>query len=182
MEIEWKEVAGYEGLYEVSNTGKVRTIGHFTRGHRIPPRELKVKTHKSQRYARARLYKDGISKDLAVHRLVAAAFVQNPHNKPQVNHIDGDRTNNNASNLEWCTQAENNRHAIDNGLQNPYIAIEATKKPVLQIDLEGNIVKKWDSLTDAARTLRLQVSNISHCCSGRIKTTGGFKWAYDSES
>lgn len=182
MSTKWSSVIGYEGLYEVSNDGRVRTVRHMTNGHEIPSRELAVSIYKSQRYARVRLYKKGKPKDHMVHRLVAEAFIPNPKNKPQVNHIDGNRTNNRADNLEWCTQAENNRHAIDNGLQNPYIAIEATKKKVLQIDMDGTIVKEWESLTAAATALGLQVSNISHCCSGKIGSTGGYKWRRCSES
>lgn len=182
MSVKWADVIGYEGLYEVSTDGRVRTVQHVTNGHVIRAKELTISVYKSQRYARVRLYKNGKSKDLVVHRLVAEAFIPNPERKPQVNHIDGNKRNNSVSNLEWCTQAENNRHAIDNGLQNPYIAIEATKKKVLQIDMDGTIVKEWESLTAAATALGLQVSNISHCCSGRIGSTGGYKWRRYSES
>ncbi|MGX8696911.1 MAG: HNH endonuclease [Prevotella sp.] len=182
MSTEWSSVIGYEGLYEVSNDGRVRTVRHKTNGHEIPPKELAINIYKSQRYARVRLYKKGKPKDHMVHRLVAEAFIPNPKNKPQVNHIDGNRKNNRADNLEWCTQAENNRHAIDNGLQDPSRMIEATKKKVMQLTRSGKLVKEWDSLTEAATTLGLQVSNISHCCNGRIGSTGGYKWVLSSES
>lgn len=180
MEEVWKAVKGYEGLYEVSNSGKVRTLPHTTNGITVPSTELKTSMHKSHRYIRLRLYKNGESKDYMLHRLVAQAFVPNPCNKPQINHIDGDRANNSASNLEWCTQAENNRHAIDMGLQNPWIMIQARKKKILQISMSGEVVKEWESMTEAAKALGLQVSNISHCCKGRIKSTGGYKWQLSS--
>lgn len=173
---EWASIEGYEGLYEVSADGRVRTVPHVTNGHTVRQRYLKIAAYNSQRYAAVRLYKDGKPKDYKVHRLVAKAFVPNPKNKPQVNHIDGNKLNNSASNLEWCTQAENNRHAIDNGLQRPEIAIDATRKAVLQIDKDGNVIRRWRSMTDAANALGLQVSNISHCCKGRISSTGGYKW------
>jgi hypothetical protein len=182
MSVKWADVIGYEGLYEVSTDGRIRTVQHVTNGHTIPSKELAVSIYKSQRYARVRLYKDGKSKDILVHRIVAETFIPNPENKPQVNHIDGNRTNNRVDNLEWCTQAENNRHAIDNGLQNPYTAIEATKKKVLQLSMDGEFIKEWSSLTEAAKSLKLQVSNISHCCSGRIRSTGGYKWRRCSEN
>lgn len=178
----WRQVPGYEGLYEVSSDGRVRSVEHVTNGVRKPSKELAVKVYKSHRYARVRLYKNMKSRDWMVHRLVAMAFVPNPDNKPQVNHIDGNKLNNKADNLEWCTQAENNRHAIDTGLQNPLVMLNGTKKKVLQISInDGKTVKEWDSLSDAARGLGLQVSNISHCCKGRIKSTGGYKWRLASE-
>lgn len=181
MSVKWADVIGYEGLYEVSTDGRVRTVQHVTNGHVIRSRELTISVYKSQRYARVRLYKNGKSKDLVVHRLVAEAFIPNPERKPQVNHIDGNKRNNSVSNLEWCTQAENNRHAIDNGLQDPSVMIETTRKKVLQLDMGGNVVKEWRSLSDAARALGLQVSNISHCCKGRIGSTGGYKWQLVSD-
>lgn len=174
MSIVWKPVVGYEGLYEVSNCGKVRSVEHYTNGHHLMAKELTPK--KSGRYFYVKLYKNAKPRTIRLHRIVAEAFVPNPMRKPQVNHIDGNKENNSASNLEWCTQAENNRHAIDNGLQNPRIMIEATKKRVRQFSMDGKLIKEWDSLTDAASKLGLQVSNISHCCKGRIRSTGGFKW------
>lgn len=181
MSVRWAKIKGYEGLYEVSTDGRVRTVSHITNGHVIPSKELAVSVYKNQRYARVRLYKGGKPKDYKVHRLVADAFIPNPDGKPQINHIDGDKGNNKVENLEWCTQAENNKHAFDTGLQDMSAAIEATKKKVLQIDNGGGIVREWDSLSAAARALGLQVSNISHCCSGRIGSTGGYKWQLVSE-
>lgn len=181
MQLEWRDVVGYEGLYEVSNDGRVRTVGHVTNNHEIPPKELGVRTYKNQRYARVRLYKNGVPKDYMVHRLVAQAFVPNPDNKPQVNHLDGDRSNNSAENLEWCTASENQRHAYETGLKNIEDTAVFTRKRVLQIGQDGEIVRVWRSMSDAARSLGLQVSNISHCCRGKIKMTGGYQWEYDSE-
>ena len=174
---EWRDVIGYEGLYEVSNLGNVRSCEHFTNGHHLMSRVLRQNL--SNRYLHVKLYKSQAKRSLRVHRLVAMAFVPNPDDKPQVNHIDGNRFNNSASNLEWCTSSENMIHAIKTGLFEP--STESTKKKVLQLDMNGNIVNEWDSMTDAAKALGLQVSNISHCCSGRIRQTGGFKWRRSSE-
>lgn len=179
---EWRDVAGYEGLYQVSNEGRVRGLTRkASDGHKINGIVLKPKMQ--ERYMRVALY-DGSGKSgrkiVMVHRLVAAAFVANPENKPQVNHIDGNRLNNHADNLEWCTQSENNKHAWKIGLQPHDAMTNATRKKVAQIDNTGNVVKVWDSMSDAARALGLQVSNISHCCSGRITRTGGYKWRLES--
>lgn len=178
---EWASITGYEGLYEVSSDGRVRTLAHKTMGHSIPSKELAITIHKSQRYAKVRLYKDGRPKDHAVHRLVATAFVPNPEGKPQINHKDGNKANNSATNLEWCTQAENNNHAIRKGLNSTESAVKATMKKVVQLNANGESVKVWDSMTEAAIALGLQVSNISHCCKGRIKSTGGYRWEFLSD-
>ena len=179
-EISWKPVVGYEGLYEVSNTGIVKSLDRMKNRKHTIERDLKPSTNK--RYKEVKLYKNGTKRSIKVHRIVAQAFVPNPYGKPQVNHIDGNKDNNNADNLEWCTQAENNRHAIDNKLQDPNKMIEATRKKVVQLSLQGDVVKVWASLTQAATSLGLQVANISHCCKGRIKQTGGYKWRLFSEN
>lgn len=181
MRTTWRSVVGYEGLYEVSTDGRVRTVEHITNGRTITPTELAIRIYKSQRYARVRLYRGGKSKDCMVHRLVAEAFIPNPDNKPQVNHINGDRSNNRVENLEWCTASENQRHAFRAGLKDIEDTITHTRKKVRQIDADGNVVKIWRSMSDAARELGLHVSNISHCCSGRIGSTGGYSWELDSE-
>lgn len=175
---EWRDVVGYEGLYEVSNLGNVRSCEHFTNGHHLMPRVLRQNL--SNRYLYVKLYKNQTKRSLRVHRLVALAFVPNPDGKPQVNHIDGNRFNNSASNLEWCTSSENMVHAIETGLFKP--STERTKKKVLQLSMDGEVIKEWSSLTEAAKSLKLQVPNISHCCSGRIRSTGGYKWRRCSEN
>lgn len=118
---EWKDVVGYEGVYEISNYGRVRTHKNkttYTSRHGIrhwKQRILKEKA-KNNRDVRISLWKDGKSKDYLVHRLVAEAFIPNPANKPTVNHIDGNPRNNYVENLEWATYQENNNHAFDNKL------------------------------------------------------------------
>lgn len=179
MEVEWKPVVGYEGLYEVSNDGRVRGVSRVRNGVKTSGMELRQ--NMSQRYLKVKLYKDGSHRTLVVHRLVAKAFIPNPENKPQVNHINGDRTDNSVTNLEWCTASENQKHAFRTGLKDPEDTARATRKKVLQLDMNGNVIREWRSLSDAARELGLQVSNISHCCKGRIGSTGGYKWELASE-
>lgn len=181
MSVKWSDITGYEGLYEVSTDGRVRTIQHVTNGHTFPSRDLTVSVYKSQRYARVRLYKDGKSKDILVHRIVAETFIPNPDNKPQVNHINGNKFDNSVGNLEWCTASENQKHAFKTGLKDIEDTIKKTRKKVLQLDMSGNTIREWRSMSDAARELGLQVSNISHCCKGRIGSTGGYKWQLVSD-
>ena len=110
MECEvWKDVKGYEGLYKVSNTGKVKS---FQRNRE----KLLSDKYYENGYLRASLSKNKEKKKVLIHRLVAETFIPNPENKPEVNHIDGNKKNNNASNLEWCTHCENIKHAWETGL------------------------------------------------------------------
>lgn len=119
MEI-WKDIIGYEGLYQISNNGRVKSF--YARGGNRSRRACIGKEHylapysSSTGYLKVSLLKNHKKEDPRVHRLVAMAFVPNPENKPYVNHKDGNKTNNKATNLEWCTQAENINHALKTGL------------------------------------------------------------------
>ena len=113
---ERRSIIGYEGYYEVSSDGKVFSLERWNGLYTVKAKELRPETTKHG-YKRVVLSKDGVVKKYPVHRLVAAAFIENPENKPMVNHIDGVKTNNNIENLEWCTASENTVHAIKIGLQ-----------------------------------------------------------------
>lgn len=117
MEV-WKDVKGYENLYEVSNLGRVKSKDRFTTGNRN--RKLKgkilIQCKNNLGYCIVYLCKDGKPKTTRVHRIVAGAFIENPTNKPYINHKDGNPQNNNVDNLEWCTQKENIHHAFKTGL------------------------------------------------------------------
>jgi DNA-binding transcriptional regulator YiaG len=112
----WMEIRGYEGLYEVSNLGRVRKIYTSPSGE-VDCRILS-QAYSTQRYLQCSLSKRGVKKSHRIHRLVAENFIPNPKNKAQVNHIDGNKDNNYVNNLEWCTQHENMRHANKNWLIN----------------------------------------------------------------
>lgn len=122
MDIVWKDTIGYEGIYEVSNTGLVRTHENkvtYTEKHGVrkwKQRILKQKIHHKDKTCRVSLWKDGKEKTWLVHRIVALAFIPLVEGKDYINHIDGSRLNNCVDNLEWCNHQENNNHAFDNGL------------------------------------------------------------------
>ena len=170
MKEEWKDIEGYEGLYRVSNTGKVLSVRR-NREFSLNPNPL---------YVNVSLSKEGDSKSFSVHRLVAKAFVPNPENKTDVNHIDGNKLNNNSWNLEWTTKSENIKHALKLGLKTLDFK-DVVKRKVDRISLTDEVIQTYESLSEAARDIKGQVSLIHQCCNGRQNTHRNFKWKYHHE-
>lgn len=190
MEEIWKDIKDYEGQYQVSNFGNVKSLNYFvinTKGFRhFHEGKLMHPYREKYGYMIVCLTKNRKHKNVKVHRLVAEAFIPNPENKPQVNHIDGDKTNNKVENLEWCNNAENITHAYKSGLtyytkgrQDNFekIKIDNSVK-VIQMDLDGNEIKIWNSMEEAGKHVGVVRSNISECCSGKHRTAGGYRWKY----
>lgn len=177
----WKDVPNYEGLYQVSNLGRVKS-NHNGKGHKP-----KVLTNIPRNgYVSVILCKNKSQKNVFVHRLVAKCFVPNPENKPCVNHIDGNKSNPCASNLEWCTQKENISHAIKNGLFNPNKNYLVSKKkratnPIYQFDKNGNFIKKWNSCRDICDYFGIKDNHIYDCISGKYHSAYGFIWSKTPE-
>lgn len=161
---QWKDIKGYEGLYQVSNYGRVKRKYNNGKIRILKP----ISTNNG--YLRVSLSKNSVNNTYFVHRLVAQAFILNPENKPEVNHIDGDKTNNKIENLEWCTRSENIQHAFYTGLNqiDPALIGKSSSKPVRCITT--NIV--YDSTMDVERRLGINHSNITACCKGRQKSAG----------
>jgi hypothetical protein len=176
----WKDVPEYEGIYQVSNLGNVRSLNY---NNNKKTKEICKKKHKTG-YLNVVLCKNSEKKNKGVHRLVALAFIPNPNNYPCVNHIDTNKANNNVENLEWCTHSQNTQHAIKHGRHNPRFMLGRTgaknklSKKIVQYDLQGNVVNRWDCISDAARFYGLRSGNINNCLRGRNKTYKGYIWKY----
>lgn len=172
MPTEWRPVEGYEGRYEVSRSGFVRSLPRDY-GFGIVEKPTLLKPDQDRfGYLTVRLCKDEKKQKFLVHRLVASAFVPLVKGKPFVNHKDEDKLNNHASNLEWVTTAENNAH----GTRNERIAKRVSRQ-IEQIDpSNGNIVKTWPSLKKLCEETGWDMSCISECCNGKRKTSHGYMW------
>lgn len=140
----------------------------------------KLKPFVNNGYYRINLYdSENSRKTLYLHRLIAETYIPNPNNKPEVNHIDGNKLNNSIDNLEWVDRIENSKHSYKYGLQKARRSKNNERhKSVLQIDLNGRLIKKWDCVMDIERELNLSSGGISNCCLGKNKTSYGFIWKY----
>ena len=179
MEEVWKPVKGFEGLYEISSYGRVKSLVVWCGNATIDQYKKREYILKpilgTNGYYYVNLCKDKKRYIRRPHRLVAEAFLDNPNNYYAVNHIDGNKINNRAQNLEWCSLKQNNQHAFRTGL------MDRLKKPVEKIDKNGNVICSYDSESDAARIEQIDVRNISACITGKRKTAGGFYWRLKDE-
>lgn len=181
MTEEWKDIEGYENLYQVSNLGRVKSLNFKRSG-----KEKIMKSHVNKvGYVAISLYKSGKDKIHTVHRLVAKHFIPNPDNLPQVDHINTNRTDNRVENLKWCTNEENSNNTItkehmSEGQKGKYGANSNRSKVILQYDLNGNFIAKWYGALEIERVLGFKTKHISDVCLGRRKTCHGYMWKYAS--
>ena len=147
-----KDIKGYEGLYAITSCGKVWS---YQRKKFLTPYTS------GNGYFKVGLFKDNGEKQYYVHRLVAEAYLPNPENLPQVDHIDDDKTHNYLNNLQWITHRDNNR--------------KSKNKPILQFDLDGNFIREWECASDVGREVQ---SHICACAKGKLSTAYGYKWIY----
>lgn len=179
---EWRDVVDYEGLYMVSYFGRIKSLG----GRKWVPNDVILNPYILVYYMIG-LSKNSTNRGYMVHRLIAKAFIKNEHNKPFINHKDGNKLNNSIDNLEWCTQAENNRHAKLNNLLNPAKGEKHYKfgvfggdnflsKKVVKMDMCGNVLALFNSMTEAAEDVNTNKAVISRACSGKLKTARGYIW------
>lgn len=191
----WKDIDGYEGLYQISNLGNVKGLPKKTKfGNRIkqyPCRYLKASVSKRGYYV-VSLQKDCMSKTFTVHRLLMIAFVPNPENKRAIDHIDTNKLNNNLDNLRWCTDKENSNNHITlekNRINGRNLWKNGVFKDrdnvhyrmVEQRTKNGEYIKTWDSIIEASKALGIDSSTISSVCLGtdpKRHTAGGFIWKH----
>lgn len=175
---EWKDIEGYEGLYQVSNEGKVKSIERIVNAgkRKFLFKSKFLKPILIGNYYSVHLSKNNKSKMIRVHRLVAEAFIPNPENLAQINHKDENKTNNKVENLEWCTPLYNNNYGSHNKkISKAMINKPEYSKQVYQYTLDGKLVKKWSSTKEAERN-GFQSINISRCCNGGYFSNGKKKW------
>jgi len=171
----WKDIAGFEGHYQVSNLGRVRGLERS-----IKYSTGKIAVHKSKIFKGQYIYgyyyvhlcKNNKVKAFRVHRLVASAFIENPNNYEYVNHKDENKANNKSENLEWCTAKYNINYGTNKDRSS-----KKKEKPVVQIDINTNLpITEFSSGIMAANALKLVASHIYGCCNGKRETHGGYKW------
>ena len=147
-----KDVVGYENIYGITSCGRVYS---YRNKRFLTPRV------NNNGYLFVDLYKNGKAKKFLIHRLVAQAYLPNPENLPEVDHIDNDKTHNYINNLQWITRKDNVRKSCN--------------KPILQYDLDGNFIREWSCASDVGREVH---GHICDCLKGRRKTAYGYKWIY----
>lgn len=179
MEI-WKDVPGFETRYQISNMGRIKSKSYIrSNGFGLyRTREQIIKPYKEPfGYLAIKLYKDGKCKQAKIHRLVAIAFIPNPDNKPEVDHINTNVEDNRVANLRWVTSSENKLNPITRA-KNAESRKVANAKPVVCYSKNGMLVGKFNSLLEAGEKLHICPTHICHCCKGKRKFAGGYKWKY----
>lgn len=185
----WKDIEGFEGLYQISNYGRVKSLPRNTNNQFRTGLIKRLQKDKCG-YLSVILHKDGISKKVLIHRLVATAFIPNPNNYLIVNHKNEDKLNNfvwvnddgtvdlDKSNLEWCTQLYNVNYGtgLERMVQNR--TGKTARKSVLQFDLNGNFIKEWECAHKIVKDTGFSQSYICCCCNGKYRQAYGFVWKY----
>ena len=169
--IEWRDIIGFEGLYQVSNDGKVRTCHYGF---------WKILTDCVTKYGyKSVLLHDGKGgrKNARVHRLVAEAFIPNPNNYPYINHKDENKQNNNVNNLEWCTAKYNSNY----GTNIERIKNNQLKTPILMYSLNGELIQRFESVSIAEKQTGYAHGSICRCCQGKLQTFKGYIWIYENQ-
>ena len=176
----WKDIKNYEGLYTINENGEIKN----SKG------ELRKINYAKNGYCIIDLYKHNIRKTYFVHRLVAEAFIPNPNNYKLINHIDGDKTNNNIKNLEWCTYSYNIKYGnCPNKRKTKLLNRKDCSKPVEMYSLNGKFLKEFPSLREAGRFIGKEnnITDITNCCNGyKINGTPvhkayGFIWKWKKD-
>lgn len=190
----WKDIDGFEGRYQVSNFGNIKSVDKYiiTRKAYNQRRNgilRKLQVSKNN-YIFISLKKEGKQYNKYIHRLVAQAFIHNPENKCEINHIDCDKSNNHVSNLEWVTSSENKKHAFINNLMRGTclymnkintLSKEKCSKKICQYSLEGEFIRGYNSIKEASKKMGCTDVAIGNCANGKSKKSMGFLWKFANE-
>lgn len=175
---EWKDIEGFEGVYQVSSFGRVKSLRRRVSGRSNKTIILRQHLNKNTGYLGVAISKESKLKTFDVHRAVAKYYLPNPNNLPEVNHKKGIKTDNRSIMLEWSTSSDNAKHKFALGLQTPPWKGKTGKdhplsRPVIQYGMNSEFIKKWDCLADIYRAFGFDMSAISACCSKRKRFVNG---------
>lgn len=179
----WKDIEGYEGMYQVSNMGRVRALdrvkpnsgGQIAKGHILP------QSDNGHGYRFVSLWKFNKGRRFYVHRLVASAFIPNPNNFPIINHKDEDKSNNRYENLEWCTQKYNINYGNHmKRLKESYIA-NGNNRPIDVYDMKGTFLKTFDCSNEVCKEIGINRRGLYLACQGVTKSYKGYRFAFHGE-
>lgn len=185
----WKDIEGFNGIYQVSNLGRVRSLDHYRNTHRNGKGRAFVKGRIMTPYKKPNGYlaysfhnKSGVSsKKMSAQRLVATAFIPNPNNLPCVNHKDENPSNNNVDNLEWCTYAYNNAYGTARARAQATRQRKGVMKPVVKYTLDGKPVERYVSVGEAARCNNTIKECISNCCVNKTIRCGNYGYRFEGD-
>ena len=181
MDEQWKDIPNYEGFYQISNNGKVRSLDRYVKrkGHGVVFLNGGIRPSNKNKngYLQIGLSKNGETKRFYIHRLVAQLFLENPLNLNEVNHLDHNKENNCVENLEWTTHKDNLIYTCKNGKMDNF------KRPVYMLKMYSDeIIMEYPSIRQAVRELKLPLKsatiNITSCCRGKCKSSYGYSWKY----
>ena len=180
MEEIWKDIEGFEGLYQVSNLGRVRSLDREIRQNNRPYyiKGRILKNIKGEYYYVNLHGEDGAVRKLKVHRLVADAFIPNPDNLPQINHKNENKMDNRVENLEWVTAQQNCNYGTRNHRMGEALKIQPRCKEVEQLSIDNIHINTFPSIKGASRQTGIDHTCISLCCRGITKTAGGYRWKF----
>ncbi len=183
MEEIWKDIEDYEGYYQISNLGNVKSLDYRRRGY---SKNLTPKIN-NRGYAWVELAVNGLKQYFLIHRLVATAFIVNPNKYPIVNHIDENPLNNIVDNLEWCTSSYNALYSRErHDYESKIVRIGNRKtsthrrrcESINQYTLDGLLIRKWEDSLQIRNNMNANQTSILECCEGKRKTAYGFKWEF----
>lgn len=180
----WRDVAEYEGYYQVSNLGNVRSVERTVARSNyfvVLKSQVLKPAIRTAGYLFVNLSKDSKVKTKNIHRLVADAFLPNPQCKQEVNHKNGNKTDNNINNLEWCSRSENMIHSYDVLGNRRFGKDNPRAKVILQIK-NGKVIGRFYGCYEAERMTGVKYGNINQCCNHRRKTANKYEWRYENEN